>query len=133
MGERQPQEKGLVPALSPQEILFNLGIDEAALDDLITSSGAQVDHEHIDAARVIAADILLASIFAADLPEAVDFDAVLGLLTITNDTAFAELMPDLATKVLALAAEDRSAAGADLYEQRMRMARDRIFGMQIAA
>lgn len=133
MSAPQTQAVGLPPALSPQEVLTNLGIDEASLDDLITSSGAQVEPDQIDAARVITADILLASIFAADLPDEVDFDAVLSLLTITSDTAFAELMPDLVTKVLALAAEDRPAAGADLYERRMRMARDRIFGMKIAA
>lgn len=133
MIEHQAQAAGLPPALPLQEVLTNLGIDEVSLDDLITSSGAHVEPDQIDAARVITADILLASIFAADLPVEVDFDAVLSLLTITSDTAFAELMPDLVTKVMALAAEDRPAAGADLYEQRMRMARDRIFGMKIAA
>ena len=125
-------EQGAIPVLSPREVLFNLGIDEKALDELIIFAGVDVDVEQLPATRIIAADILLSSIFAADLPEAVDFDAVLGLLTVTNDTAFADQHPELVTKLLALACEDRPASGAELFERRMRLARDRIFGVTVA-
>lgn len=125
-------EQGSIPALSPQEVMFNLGIDVNTLDALISDAGVVVDEDELPVARVITADILLASIFAADLPEAVDFGAVLELLTVTKDPSYAELHPELVTKVLALAAEDRPAAGVELYEKRMRLARDRIFGIRVA-
>lgn len=121
-------EQGAIPALSPQEVLFNLGINEESLDQLIASAGVEVPEDQVPVARVITADILLASIFAADLPVGVDFDAVLGLLTITTDSAFSEALPELATKVLALANDEQPASGAEIYVQRMRLARDRIFG-----
>lgn len=123
-------EQGAIPTLSPQETLFNLGIDEAALDDLIASAGVEVDADDLPVARVITADILLASIFAADLPQGIDFGAVLNLLTVTNEPRFADAMPELATKVLALANEEKQASGADAYFGRMRLVRDRIFGVK---
>jgi hypothetical protein len=109
--------------LSPQEALEQLGMDEDSINKLIMSSGVEVPTVLWPTAKLLAADILLGSVLAADLDEGASFSGVLSLLTVARERQVAHMLPALSSALLDLCEDESPAVAPQIYEDRIRTLR----------
>ena len=111
---------------APQEFLVDLGIDEESINQLLVSTGAEISTVMWPAAKLLAADILLINIVAADLAADANFDGALELLSSVKNPDVVAANPRLAGILMDLCNEEVPAVGLPIYRERIERARARI-------
>ena len=80
--------------------LADLVLNEKTLVDLVLSTGVYVATNMMPTAKLIAADIALASVFCQDLPIGTDIEGVISTLATAKDPRTRASLPELTAELL---------------------------------
>lgn len=111
---------------SSVEALADLGVDEESINHLIASTGAEVPTVLWPTAKLIAADVLLLNIFAAEMAPGADFQSAIEILGSVNNPDIVAALPELAAILMDLCDEEAPAVGLNVYRARIALARTRL-------